>query len=100
MDNFLAKAEELLEWGGLKRDVAFLSASAVGIGLSLLGWEILPFDGAWLAIVLCGTPIVVGAALALVTRFDIRADVLVSLALVASLAIGEVFAAGEVAFIM
>ena len=34
------------------------------------------------------------------TKFDIKADVLVSLALVASVLIGEDFAAGEVAFIM
>ena len=36
----------------------------------------------------------------LVTAFDIKADVLVSIALIASLIIGEDFAAGEVAFIM
>ena len=36
----------------------------------------------------------------LVTAFDIKADVLVSLALNASICIGEDFAAGEVAFIM
>ena len=36
----------------------------------------------------------------LVTAFDIKADVLVSMALVASVLIGEDFAAGEVAFIM
>lgn len=36
----------------------------------------------------------------LVTAFDIKADVLVSLALIASVIIGEDFAAGEVAFIM
>ena len=36
----------------------------------------------------------------LVTAFDIKADVLVSLALIASVVIGEDFAAGEVAFIM
>ncbi len=34
------------------------------------------------------------------TAFDIKADVLVSMALVASVVIGEDFAAGEVAFIM
>lgn len=34
------------------------------------------------------------------TAFDIKADVLVSLALIASVCIGEGFAAGEVAFIM
>ena len=36
----------------------------------------------------------------LVTAFDIKADVLVSLALIASVCIGQDFAAGEVAFIM
>ena len=36
----------------------------------------------------------------LVTAFDIKADVLVSIALIASVVIGEDFAAGEVAFIM
>ena len=40
------------------------------------------------------------AAEGLVTRFDIKADVLVSLALIASVCIGAIFAAGEVAFIM
>ena len=40
------------------------------------------------------------AVIGLVTAFDIKADVLVSLALIASVCIGETFAAGEVAFIM
>lgn len=58
------------------------------------------FDPAWIAAVLCGVPIVFGAAEALVTEQDITADLLVSLALVASLITREWFAAGEVAFIM
>ncbi len=45
-------------------------------------------------------PIILGAVIGLVTAFDIKADVLVSLALIASVCIGEDFAAGEVAFIM
>ena len=63
-------------------------------------WLPLPFDPAWIAIVLCGVPIVLEAVIGLVTAFDIKADVLVSLALIASVCIGEDFAAGEVAFIM
>lgn len=55
---------------------------------------------AWFAIVLCGLPIILEAVIGLVTAFDIKADVLVSLALIASVCIGETFAAGEVAFIM
>lgn len=60
----------------------------------------LPFDAAWAAIILCGIPIILEAVIGLVTEFDIKADVLVSLALIASVLIGEDFAAGEVAFIM
>lgn len=59
-----------------------------------------PFDLAWFAVILCGFPIILEAIIGLVTAFDIKADVLVSLALIASLCIGETFAAGEVAFIM
>ena len=40
------------------------------------------------------------ACIGLITKFDIKADVLVSIALVAAVIIGEDFAAGEVAFIM
>ena len=60
----------------------------------------LPFDIAWVAIILCGVPIVLEAIIGLATSFDIKADVLVSIALIASVCIGEDFAAGEVAFIM
>ena len=55
---------------------------------------------AWIAIILCGIPIILEAVIGLVTAFDIKADVLVSLALIASICIGEIFAAGEAAFIM
>lgn len=61
------------------------------------GW---PFDPAWVAIVISGVPIVFGAVKGLVTEFDVTADVLVAIALIAALIIGEYFAAGEVAFIM
>ncbi|MHB1459083.1 MAG: heavy metal translocating P-type ATPase [Armatimonadota bacterium] len=60
----------------------------------------LPYDLAWVAIALCGIPIVYGAIKGLVTEFDVTADVLVAIALVAAVIIGEYFAAGEVAFIM
>lgn len=57
-------------------------------------------DAAWVAIILCGTPIIKGAIEGLIREFDIKADVLVSIALVAAVFIGEIFAAGEVALIM
>ena len=96
----MKKLEQLLEWGGTKRDVAFLAVSAAALLGSIFHFSPLPFDLAWVAIVLCGVPIILEAVIGLVTAFDIKADVLVSIALVASVIIGEDFAAGEVAFIM
>lgn len=96
----LHKLEELLEWGGIKRDVVFLVISGSALLLSIFGVSPFPFDMAWIAIILCGIPIILEAVIGLVTAFDIKADVLVSLALVASVIIREDFAAGEVAFIM
>ncbi len=92
--------EKLLDWGGTKREIAFLAVSALSLLASGFHLLPLPFDAAWVAIVLCGVPIILEAFIGLVTAFDIKADVLVSMALVASVAIGEDFAAGEVAFIM
>lgn len=63
-------------------------------------FAVLPLDPAWVAIVMSGIPIVYGAIRGLVSEFDVTADVLVAIALVAAVAIGEYFAAGEVAFIM
>lgn len=94
------KLAGLLELGGIKKDIVLLVISAVAVICSLLSIQPLPFDVAWIAIVLCGLPIVLEAVIGLVTAFDIKADVLVSLALIASVCIGEIFAAGEVAVIM
>lgn len=100
MKHLMEKLEQLLELGGIKKDVTFLVISGIAVICSLLKWNPLPFDMAWVAIVLCGIPIILEAVIGLVTAFDIKADVLVSLALIASICIGETFAAGEVAFIM
>ena len=100
MKSLMEKLERLLELGGVKKDVALLAVSGAAILLSLFGVRPFPFDMAWAAIILCGVPIVLEALIGLVTAFDVKADVLVSLALIASVAIGEDFAAGEVAFIM
>lgn len=96
----IEKLEALLEWGGTKRDIVFLIISGIALVASIAGLKIGGVDPAWVAIILCGIPIILEAIIGLVTAFDIKADVLVSLALVASIIIGEDFAAGEVAFIM
>ncbi len=100
MQALMEKLEGLLEWGGIKKDVTLLVISGIAVICSLAKWQPFSFDMAWIAIILCGVPIVLEAIIGLVTAFDIKADVLVSLALIASVCIGQDFAAGEVAFIM
>ena len=90
-----------MELGGTKKDIVFLVLGGLSLIISIFDLlPFLPFDAAWVAIILCGVPIIMEAIIGLVTAFDIKADVLVSLALIASVCIGEDFAAGEVAFIM
>ncbi len=96
----MKRLESFLEWGGFKKDAVFLILSGIGLLISIFNLVLLPFDAAWISIILCGIPIILEAVIGLVTAFDIKADVLVSLALIASILIGEDFAAGEVAFIM
>ena len=100
MKSAIEKLEHLMELGGIKKDIIFLVISGIAVLCSLFGFTPFPFDMAWIAIILCGVPIVLEAVIGLITAFDIKADVLVSLALIASVCIGEDFAAGEVAFIM
>lgn len=100
MKTLMKKLEAVLEIGGMKKDITFLVISGIALLLSIFKVDVLPFDLSWAAIVLCGIPIILEAIIGLVTEFDIKADVLVSLALIASVCIGEDFAAGEVAFIM
>jgi heavy metal translocating P-type ATPase len=97
---FIGKMEKIMETGGAKKDIALLVISAVALICSIFNLVSLSFDIAWIAIILCGVPIILEAVIGLVTAFDIKADVLVSLALIASVCIGEYFAAGEIAVIM
>ena len=96
----MEKLEHFLELGGTKKDITLLVISGIALIVSIFDLVPLPFDASWAAIILCGIPIILEAVIGLVTAFDIEADVLVSLALIASICIGEDFAAGEVAFIM
>lgn len=98
--SLMHRLEAVLEIGGMRKDIVFLVISGVALLCSIFHVLQLPFDIAWVAIILCGVPIILEAVIGLVTAFDVKADVLVSLALIASICIGEDFAAGEVAFIM
>ena len=80
-----------------KIDLLAIMISAI----SLIASFILSIDYlSWIAVILCGIPIFRECAEGLITEFDIKADLLVSIAIVASIIIGEVFAAGEIATIM
>ena len=100
MRSFFKKLEALMELGGTKKDIVCLILSGIALLICLIFPDAFPISPAWVAIILCGVPIVMEAIIGLATSFDIKADVLVSIALVASVAIREDFAAGEVAFIM
>ena len=99
MKKIIEKLEAFLELGGTKKDIVCLAVSGAALLLSILKVP-LPFEPAWVAIILCGLPIILEAAIGMITAFDVKADLLVSLALIAAVLIGEDFAAGEVAFIM
>ena len=104
MRPFLLKLEALLEREGTGKKVFMLAGGGISVAVSFFenrfGFRIFPFDAAWFAIAVCGVPILLEAVIGVIVRMDIRADVLVSLALIASVLTGEAFAAGEVAFIM
>ena len=55
MKHLMEKLEPLLELGGIKKDVTFLVISGIAVICSLLKWNPLPFDMAWVAIVLSDT---------------------------------------------
>ncbi len=100
MKSFIKALKTISEYGGTRRDIAFLIIAGISLLLSIFLPDSIPFNLAWIAVIFCGIPIFLEAVIGLITEFDIRADVLVSIALVASLIIGQIFAAGEVAFIM
>ncbi len=100
MNAIIEKLEEFLEWGGIKKEIFLLVISGIALLASLLEFSPEQINLAWIAIILCGAPIILEAIIGLITEFDIKADVLVAMALIASVVIGETFAAGEVAFIM
>lgn len=87
-------------WRDFRTETVLMLISAAALAASLLGLAPGGVDPAWAAIALCGLPIIKEAAEGLFTRLDVKADLLVSLALISSVVIGEYFAAGEVALIM
>ena len=50
--------EAFLEWGGTRKDIACLVISGLALLVSIFELLPLPFDPAWVAIILCGVPII------------------------------------------
>ena len=94
--------EHLEKWPYLAVSAACLAASfaldrhGCRHGPSTLGW----LDPACIAVFICGLPILREAVEALFVHKKIRTALLISCAMVSCLAIGQMFAAGEVAFLM
>lgn len=74
----------------------FLAASLV----LLLTKAKAPIDPAWITVIISGFPLLYLAITRLIFEKWISSALLISIAMVASISIGELFAAGEVAFIM
>lgn len=98
----MSKNNAIVDFFGddLKRTALFVISAAISLVISFFFGKDVPIDPAWVAIILCGTPIIYEAVTGLILRHDIKADVLVAIAIIASLIMKEWFAAGEVAFIM
>ena len=59
------KLEAFLDWGGTKKDIVFVVLSGLAMIAALIGVPT-PIDPSWLAIILCGVPIILGAIIGLV----------------------------------
>lgn len=93
----------------MKRAIKFLEslkmtiiggiALAISLILMLSGIKTV-FDPAWITIVICGIPLLYLALTRLIFQRWVSSALLICIAMVACIYIGELFAAGEVAFIM
>lgn len=106
------------EDGGMKKTITLIVISLIALIVSFMNFEIFHYvDPAWIAVILCGYPIFKGAFLALKDEHKITSALLISVAIVASIALeitrlsgafdmgdahghGYIFAAGEIAFLM
>ncbi|MDU1911900.1 cation-translocating P-type ATPase [Fusobacterium sp.] len=93
----MEKVEEILS----SIPMTIIGGIFLGISLvcMLMGID-LTINPAWVPIIISGIPILYGAATDLFCEKTISSELLVSIAIIASITIGEIFAAGEIAFIM
>ena len=98
MNKFL-KLIELFE--GLKMTIVGGVFLAISLILVITGTKVPAYlDPAWVTIIICGLPLLYLAISRLIYEHWISSALLIVMAMFASLYIGEIFAAGEVCFIM
>lgn len=100
MKKFIEKIEELMEFFGTLPMVAVSGVFLIASLVLMLTKTDFPVDPAWVTILISGTPLLHLALARLIRQKWISSALLISIAMIASIAIGETFAAGEVAFIM
>ena len=74
----------------------------ISLVLSLKGISV-PVDPAWMAVIICGIPLLYLSVWRMVHNHGIRkisSALLISIAMIAAMIVGDLFAAGEVAFMM
>lgn len=84
-----------------KRTIVLTAISGVFLLLSIASdITIFGLDPAWGAILISGAPVIFNSFRKLIFHGNVRAGLLISIAVIACVAVGEFFAAGEVVFIM
>ena len=83
-----------------KRSEICIILSAAAVLISFFWGHNFPVDPGWIAIILCGIPIIIEAVFGLLTRFYIRGDAFVSISLIGSILTRGTISAGEICVIM
>ncbi|RAP51191.1 MAG: copper-translocating P-type ATPase [Methanosphaera sp. rholeuAM270] len=83
-----------------KKEIITIIISITALIASFMGIRIHSIDPNWIAIIICGIPLIIEAFKELIYNHNIKADILVAIAIIASIIIGETFAAAEIAIIM
>ena len=84
---------------GMKMTIVGGVALAASLAMLLCGIKVW-YDPAWLTVFICGLPLLWLAVTRLVCQRRISSALLITIAMLACIYVGELFAAGEVAFIM
>lgn len=84
----------------VKQNIIFVIISGISLILSITNFMNTSIDWAWIAVILSGAPMLRDAVIEIIVNHNIKAGVLVSIALIAAVLLDMIFVAGEVSFIM